>query len=232
MRTASSISSVANIAADAWQPVTRAAPLRLTHAALATPVGELQLFASDHGLLSIALPNESRAEATRRLEHAHGPLAIMNGADHASEPHGRTMPPAPSAPDAADPPDRATAILALAYSELRAYFATRVTADTTALFRFTVPLDLRGTPFQRQAWLAVADIPCGATRTYGEIAQTIGRPAAVRAVGAANGANPLPIVIPCHRVIGADHTLTGYGGGLPMKRWLLEHEGVALNPAE
>ena len=76
-------------------------------------------------------------------------------------------------------------------------------------------------------WAALRRIPAGTTTSYGALAAEIGRPAAVRAVGLANGANPVAIVVPCHRVIGADGSLTGYGGGLPRKRWLLAHEGVA-----
>ncbi|HUY76600.1 MAG TPA: methylated-DNA--[protein]-cysteine S-methyltransferase [Ktedonobacterales bacterium] len=219
MRTASSPSI--EVSAEASPHAAHTTPLHLAHTTLATPVGALQLFASERGLLTIALPNESREEAIRRLEHAHGPLAITEWTGEQDELS------AGAAPTVADAAARATAILALAVSELRAYFTDRSAAQGC----FTVPLDLRGTSFQRQAWLAVADIPSGATRTYSEIAQMIGRPAAVRAVGAANGANPLPIIIPCHRVIGADGTLTGYGGGLPMKRWLLDHEGVTLATA-
>jgi methylated-DNA-[protein]-cysteine S-methyltransferase len=79
-------------------------------------------------------------------------------------------------------------------------------------------------------WNALCAIPFGVTRSYGEIAAAIGRPAASRAVGAANGKNPIAIIVPCHRVIGANGTLTGYGGGLPTKRWLLAHEGAATLP--
>ena len=89
---------------------------------------------------------------------------------------------------------------------------------------FDLPLDLRGTEFQRSAWSAVAGIPYGQTRTYAQVAHTIGQPLAVRAVGAANGANPLPLVVPCHRVLGSDGSLTGYGGGLDVKQRLLEME--------
>jgi methylated-DNA-[protein]-cysteine S-methyltransferase len=91
---------------------------------------------------------------------------------------------------------------------------------------FHLKLDLRGTEFQKAVWSEVARIPLGRTATYGEIAHLLGRPLASRAVGAANGANPIPIIIPCHRVIGAGGALTGYGGGLSRKRWLLAHEGV------
>jgi methylated-DNA-[protein]-cysteine S-methyltransferase len=82
----------------------------------------------------------------------------------------------------------------------------------------------RGTDFQLLVWGALREIPAGSTLSYGELAAKIGRPAAVRAVGAANGANPIPVVVPCHRVIGADASLTGFGGGLERKRWLLTHE--------
>ena len=89
---------------------------------------------------------------------------------------------------------------------------------------FDIPLDLHGTPFQLAAWRALAEIPYGETRTYAEQANRIGRPAAGRAVGAANGRNPLSIVLPCHRVIGSNGSLTGFGGGLEAKATLLAHE--------
>ena len=92
----------------------------------------------------------------------------------------------------------------------------------------TLPVDAGGTPFQREVWTALRAIPAGTTWSYKRLADRIARPAAVRAVGLANGANPLGIVVPCHRVIGADGSLTGYGGGLARKRWLLEHEGALL----
>ncbi len=91
---------------------------------------------------------------------------------------------------------------------------------------FDLPLSPAGTAFQRKVWFALATIPLGTTWSYGELARHIDEPTAVRAVGAANGRNPLPIVLPCHRVIGSDGKLTGFGGGLPLKRWLLAHEGV------
>lgn len=97
------------------------------------------------------------------------------------------------------------------------YFAGRRTT-------FDLPLEPRGTDFQRSVWRALVDIPFGETTTYGMLARRIGKPDAVRAVGAANGANPLPIVVPCHRVIGSNGSLTGFGGGLLVKRWLLDHE--------
>jgi methylated-DNA-[protein]-cysteine S-methyltransferase len=90
----------------------------------------------------------------------------------------------------------------------------------------TLPVRTGGTAFQREVWAALRTIPLGQTTTYGSLAVRLGRPKAVRAVGAANGANPVSLIVPCHRVIGADATLTGYGGGLERKRWLLRHEGV------
>ena len=91
---------------------------------------------------------------------------------------------------------------------------------------FSLRLAPQGTEFQRATWRALAEIPYGTTISYAELARRVGRPAASRAVGAANGANPLPIVVPCHRVIGANGSLTGFGGGLPTKRALLELEGA------
>jgi methylated-DNA-[protein]-cysteine S-methyltransferase len=108
-------------------------------------------------------------------------------------------------------------VLEDAAEQLGAYFAG-------ALRRFELPLDLVGTPFQLQAWRALADVPYGTTVSYGEQARRLGRPAAARAVGAANGRNPVPIVLPCHRIVGADRSLVGFGGGLDRKAWLLEHE--------
>jgi methylated-DNA-[protein]-cysteine S-methyltransferase len=106
-----------------------------------------------------------------------------------------------------------------AASQLREYFAGSRRS-------FDVRFAPQGTPFQRRVWHAVAGIPYGETRSYGGVAVTIGSPTAVRAVGAANGQNPWPIIVPCHRVIGGDGSLTGYGGGLPRKRALLELEAT------
>ena len=113
-------------------------------------------------------------------------------------------------------------VLDEAARQLDGYFAGARTA-------FELPLDLVGTPFQREAWLALAGIPFGATRSYGEQARRLGRPQAARAVGAANGRNPLPIVLPCHRLVGSDGSLVRYGGGLEVKRALLEHEARVLD---
>jgi methylated-DNA-[protein]-cysteine S-methyltransferase len=105
---------------------------------------------------------------------------------------------------------------------LARYFA----GDLTAIDR--VPVTTGGTAFQREVWAALRRIRPGTTLTYGALAQKLGRPKSVRAVGLANGANPIGIVVPCHRVIGADASLTGYGSGIDRKRWLLTHEGAAF----
>jgi len=113
-------------------------------------------------------------------------------------------------------------VLEEAARQLTAYFDGDLVA-------FDLPLELHGTDFQRQCWLALATIPYGQMVSYGEQARRLGFGSdKARAVGAANGSNPLPIVLPCHRVIGADGSLTGFGGGLHVKRFLLEHEGALL----
>jgi methylated-DNA-[protein]-cysteine S-methyltransferase len=111
-------------------------------------------------------------------------------------------------------------VLAETENQLGAYFAGTLKA-------FTVPLDFRGTEFQKSVWAALLTIPFGETRSYAEIARQIGRPTAFRAVGAANGRNPISIIAPCHRVIGSDGSLTGFGGGLAAKEHLLAMESAA-----
>lgn len=115
-------------------------------------------------------------------------------------------------------------VLRAATSQLSDYFAGTRTA-------FDLPLDPHGTDFQRAVWRALSDVPHGETRSYAAIAAAIDRPTAVRAVGAANGRNPLSIVVPCHRVIGASGTLTGFAGGLAAKRYLLDLERGATAPS-
>jgi methylated-DNA-[protein]-cysteine S-methyltransferase len=107
--------------------------------------------------------------------------------------------------------------VAAAVAQIDAYFAGHLT-------EFSLPLDPAGTDFQRRVWLALADIPFGETESYGELAARVGNAKACRAVGLANGRNPIPLVLPCHRVIGANGSLTGYGGGLELKQRLLDHE--------
>jgi methylated-DNA-[protein]-cysteine S-methyltransferase len=117
---------------------------------------------------------------------------------------------------------RAHPILDAATAQLAEYFAG-------ARRDFALPLAAQGTAFQRDVWRALRAIPFGATRAYGELAAQLGKPSASRAVGSANGRNPLSIVVPCHRVIGASGALTGYAGGSERKRWLLAHERGARN---
>jgi len=112
-------------------------------------------------------------------------------------------------------PERAPAAIR---DPIEAYFR----GDVTAIDGVTV--EANGTPFQQQVWMALRHIPAGTTMSYGELAARIGRQGASRAVGLANGSNPVGIVVPCHRVIGSNGALTGYGGGIDRKRWLLEHE--------
>jgi methylated-DNA-[protein]-cysteine S-methyltransferase len=126
--------------------------------------------------------------------------------------------------DGSAPPDaveRSTPLLERAGAQLDEYFAGKRRS-------FDLPLAPRGTEFQREVWAVLRAIPFGTTWSYARVALRLGRPGAVRAVGAANGSNPIAIVIPCHRVVGSDGSLTGYGGGLPRKRWLLAHEKVEL----
>jgi methylated-DNA-[protein]-cysteine S-methyltransferase len=110
-----------------------------------------------------------------------------------------------------------------AEQQLESYFAGELT-------EFDLPLAPKGTGFQKSVWAALLDIPYGETATYGEVAAAVGRPDSVRAVGATNGRNPIAVIVPCHRVIGADGTLVGYGGGLPRKRQLLELEAQQAAP--
>lgn len=148
------------------------------------------------------------------LDTPIGPLLLVSDGAALVElglPH-RGVAPAPPA-DATRRPSR----LRAAARQLREYFAGTRT-------QFDLPLHPSGTPFQLEVWGALLSIPYGETVSYADIARRIRRPRAVRAVGAANGANPLSIIVPCHRVIGSHGDLVGYGGGLPLKRWLLAHE--------
>lgn len=147
------------------------------------------------------------------LETPLGPLLVVAD-DHALR-EIRFLDPEDPEPRAAGPDPGVP--LSRALEQLAEFLAGRRRA-------FDLSLAPTGTPFQIQVWAAVAAVPFGRTASYGGIARAIGRPGAARAVGAANGANPLPIVVPCHRIVGADGSLTGYGGGLERKRWLLALE--------
>jgi methylated-DNA-[protein]-cysteine S-methyltransferase len=145
-----------------------------------------------------------------------GPLTLVAGPQGLREvrfPNGRPVGPAdgPARPD--DP------VLAQAATQLEEYFAgTRQDFD--------IPLDPHGSPFQLAAWRGLTTIPFAETVSYGEQARRLGHDGKARAIGAANGSNPLPVIVPCHRVIGSDGSLTGFGGGLETKAWLLHHERV------
>ena len=143
-----------------------------------------------------------------------GPLTLVASADALCEvrfPNGRAVGPVDGPHDPHHP------VLADAARQLREYFA----GDRTT---FELPLDPRGSPFQRSAWQGLATIPFGETVNYGEQARRLGHDGKARAIGAANGSNPIPVILPCHRVIGSDGSLTGFGGGLETKAWLLHHE--------
>jgi len=149
------------------------------------------------------------------------PIGMLRLFAHADELVGVYLPDqaAPKAPHFASP------VLSAAAAQLVEYFVGRRRA-------FDIPLAPQGTGFQQLVWRALAAIPYGETRSYGLLARSIGRPSASRAVGAANGKNPISIIIPCHRVIAASGELTGYAGGLVAKRWLLEHERTFALGAE
>lgn len=116
-------------------------------------------------------------------------------------------------------------ITALCKQQLTEYFAGNRQI-------FTIPLDPQGTPFQQSVWNCLAKIPFGTVKSYGEIAKLINKPKASQAVGGANGRNPITLIVPCHRVIGGDGSLTGYAGGIERKLWLLHHEGVEVKQSK
>lgn len=156
------------------------------------------------GELMVVADDEGRLRATHFAEHEKGLVGMLErhygGTGFALEP-------------AANPGGLTARIDAYFGGELGAIDA--------------LPVAMVGTPFQRAVWTALREIPVGTTVSYSELARRIGRPSAVRAVGLANGANPVGVVVPCHRVVGADGRLVGYGGGISRKRWLLDHEAGA-----
>lgn len=160
----------------------------------------------------------------RRVDSPIGPLLLAASHDGLAALYMQAHRHVPDSPEAGWKPvvpqdGRAWEILADADEQLAGYFAG---ARTT----FDLPLDVEGTPFQKTVWAGLRDIPFGATISYAELARRIGNPKAMRAVGLANGRNPVSIVVPCHRVIGANGSLTGYGGGIERKRFLLALEGA------
>jgi methylated-DNA-[protein]-cysteine S-methyltransferase len=165
---------------------------------LATPIGELLIVADKDGNLRTIDWTDHEARMKRQLDRHYGPKNGKGG--------GYSLTPA------RDPGGLTSA--------MRRYFK----GDLGVLA--SLPVKTAGTPFQTSVWRALRKIKGGTAISYAELARRIGRPKAVRAVGLANGQNPISIVVPCHRVIGSDGSLTGYGGGLTRKKWLLEHEGV------
>lgn len=158
---------------------------------------------------------------TMKIETPIGPLHVaFDEEGRLAELSFRCPLPVASSPGS-DAPAEMPGQLATVNRQLREYFSGKRRA-------FDFPLAPKGTPFQLAVWNALLDIPYGDTITYAELARRIDRPSAVRAVGAANGANPIPVIIPCHRVIGSNGTLTGYGGGIERKQWLLALEGRRL----
>ncbi|MCI8402089.1 MAG: methylated-DNA--[protein]-cysteine S-methyltransferase [Lachnospiraceae bacterium] len=165
-----------------------------------SPVGRLRLVERDGFLTAVSLAGKSQPDAYRR----RGELSYEEAGYLLAE---------------AGAQDTETELLARVHRELTEYFAGQRR-------EFTAPLKPEGTPFQMQVWQALRTIPYGETRSYGQIAAQIGKPGASRAVGMGNHYNPIAILIPCHRVIGADGSLTGYGGGLDIKEYLLKLEGI------
>ncbi len=169
-------------------------------AGIDTPLGELLLLMDVHGQLCAAeWRDDDSVAGSERMRNALMRQARRHGA------HRLDALPATALPE-----------------DLRDAFGNYFSGALSALK--TIACAAAGTAFQQEVWRALRDIAPGQTCSYSELAMTIGKPAAVRAVGTANGANPLSIVVPCHRIIGRDGALTGYGGGLWRKRWLLEHE--------
>jgi methylated-DNA-[protein]-cysteine S-methyltransferase len=176
-----------------------------------TPIGTIRVDVEDGAVVAIHLPERPRDGSP--LASANASADRERGSQTSNADLGSRL--AGASGD--------EAVLAEACRQLSEYFDGKRTA-------FDLPLRPAGTPFQQAVWVALRAIPAGETRSYADIARAVGRPSAVRAVGAANGANPIAIVVPCHRVIGSSGALTGYAGGLPTKKWLLAFEGRLSAP--
>jgi methylated-DNA-[protein]-cysteine S-methyltransferase len=173
--------------------------MQLSRSIITTPIGDMLALSSDEGLCALEFTTvEGPKSGQARLTRLNARLA-------------RWFPPHEIV-------DRETPVLARTRAWLAAYFD-----GTTAEVR-NLPLDMRGAPFEMRVWTALTAIPPGQTTSYGAIARALESAGASRAVGAANGANPVSIIVPCHRVIGSTGSLTGYGGGLDRKTWLIDHE--------
>jgi methylated-DNA-[protein]-cysteine S-methyltransferase len=173
--------------------------MQLSRTLIATPLGDMLALSSDEGLCALEFTTvKGRARGEERLSRLNARLA-------------RWFPPHEIV-------ERETPAIAQARCWLTDYFAG-IAADLSG-----IALDMRGAPFEKRVWVALQAIPAGQTTSYGAIAQALDAPGASRAVGAANGANPIAIIVPCHRVIGSTGSLTGYGGGLDRKTWLIDHE--------
>jgi methylated-DNA-[protein]-cysteine S-methyltransferase len=173
--------------------------MQLSRTILPTPIGDMLALSSDEGLCALEFTTvKGQARGKERLSRLEARLA-------------RWFPPH-------DIVDRETPTIARTRRWLEEYFAGTAAAIGGLAF------DMRGAPFELRVWEALRQIPAGATTSYGAIATDLGSPGASRAVGAANGANPIAIIVPCHRVIGSNGSLTGYGGGLDRKTWLIDHE--------
>jgi methylated-DNA-[protein]-cysteine S-methyltransferase len=173
--------------------------MQLFRSIISTPIGDMLALSSDEGLCALEFTTvEGPNRGQERLPRLNARL-------------GRWFPPHEIV-------DRESPTIARTRGWLTAYF------EGTAAEIGDLPLDMRGAPFEKRVWTALRAIPPGQTTSYGAIARALDSEGASRAVGAANGANPVAIIVPCHRVIGASGSLTGYGGGLERKTWLIEHE--------
>lgn len=182
--------------------------MRLCRAILPTPLGDMLALSSDLGLCALEFIDGSRG--TVRPAGSVGRSASEDRLPRLDRRLEKWFPPH-------DLVDRESDVIARTREWLGNYFAGAEAA-------VDLPLDMRGAPFEKRVWRALLEIPPGGTTSYGAIAKRLGSPTASRAVGLANGANPIAIVVPCHRVIGSSGSLVGYGGGLDRKTWLIDHE--------